>query len=158
MEQLSIAANPLSSHEPAQRLAVPDASMYRVLQKLAELGYIEYSEAHASYSVAPPLAEIGERLADAGCRSPPLRHLMGALRDETGSTVTVWVRTGVNVRVTALLAGEVQGPWTNAPGELAECVQDRMVCPELQRRGQRFIVSEGRLRLILQAGQLQQGV
>jgi DNA-binding IclR family transcriptional regulator len=119
LEELSIAASPLSNHELALRLGVPPASMYRLLQKLASLGYIEYSSSHASYGVGPKLAELGERLADAGCRAPPLRRLMSALRAETGDTVTVWVRSGIHVRIAALLVGEVRGATSNSPGELA---------------------------------------
>jgi DNA-binding IclR family transcriptional regulator len=119
LEELSVAASPLSNHDLATRLGVPEASMYRLLQKLAALGYVEFSPSHASYSVASPLAELGERLADAGCRAPPLRRLLAALRDETGHNVTVWVRTGINVRLAALLAGDVRGPSSNAPGELS---------------------------------------
>lgn len=119
LEELSIAASPLSNHDLALRLGVPPASMYRLLQKLASLGYIEYSSSHASYGVGPRLAELGERLADAGCRAPPLRRLMEALRAETGDTVTVWVRSGIHVRIAALLIGEVRGATSNAPGELA---------------------------------------
>lgn len=118
LEELSIAASPLSNHELALRLGVPPASMYRLLQKLASLGYIEYSSSHASYGVGPRLAELGERLADAGCRAPPLRRLMSALRAETGDTITVWVRSGVHVRIAALLVGEVRGTRSNNPGEL----------------------------------------
>ncbi len=119
LEELSVAASALSNHELAARLAVPQASMYRLLQKLAELGYVEFSPLHASYAVASPLAELGERLADAGCRAPPLRRLLAELRAETGHTVTVWVGTGINVRIAALLVGELRGPSSNAPGELA---------------------------------------
>ncbi len=119
LEELSIAASALSNHDLASRLCVPEASMYRLLQKLAELGYVEFSPLHSSYAVASPLAELGERLADAGCRAPPLRRLLAELRAETGHTVTVWVRTGINVRIAALLVGELRGPSSNAPGELA---------------------------------------
>jgi DNA-binding IclR family transcriptional regulator len=108
----------LSNHELALRLGVPPASMYRLLQKLATLGYIEYSSSHASYGVGPRLAELGERLADAGCRAPPLRRLMSALHAETGYTVSVWVRSGIQVRIAALLVGEVRGSRSNMPGEL----------------------------------------
>jgi DNA-binding IclR family transcriptional regulator len=119
LEELSVAASPLSNHELALRLGVPPASMYRLLQKLATLGYIEYSASHASYGVGSRLAELGERLADAGCRAPPLRRLMSALRAETGYTVSVWVRSGIQVRIAALLVGEVRGSSSNVPGELA---------------------------------------
>ena len=119
LEELSVAASPLSNQELALRLGVPAASMYRLLQKLTSLGYIEYSSTRSSYSVAPRLAELGERLADAGCRAPPLQRLMAALRAETGYTITVWVATGLNVRIAALLVGKVKGPSSNAPGELA---------------------------------------
>lgn len=119
LEELSVAAGPLSNQELALRLGVPPASMYRILQKLATMGYVEYSREQTSYSVAPRLAELAERIADAGCRSAPLRRLMAALRAETGDTVTVWVRSGVHVRLAALLGGDVRGPSSNAPGELA---------------------------------------
>lgn len=119
LEELSVAAGPLANHELAGRLGVPPASMYRLLQKLSELGYVEYSTSHASYGVAPKLADLAERLADAGCRAPPLRRLLAALRAETGDNVAVWVRAGLNVRIAALLVGEVRGPTSNAPGEIA---------------------------------------
>ncbi len=119
LEELSIAASPLSNRELADRLGVPLASMYRLLQKMTALGYVAYSSSHASYGVGPRLAELGERLADAGCRAPSLRRLMAALREATGHTVTVWVRTGIHVRIAALLVGELRGPTSNAPGELA---------------------------------------
>jgi DNA-binding IclR family transcriptional regulator len=119
LEELSIAASPLPNHELALRLGVPPASMYRLLQKMAALGYVEYSASHASYGVGPRLAELGERLADAGCRAPPLRRLMTSLRTETGHTVTVWVPTGIHVRIAALLIGNQRGLLSNAAGELA---------------------------------------
>jgi DNA-binding IclR family transcriptional regulator len=119
LEELSIAASSLSNQELALRLGVPPASMYRLLQKLASLGYIEYSQSHARYGVGPLLAELGERLADAGCRAPPLRRLMSTLRSESGHTITVWVRAGLHVRIAALLVGEVRGPLSNVPGERA---------------------------------------
>ena len=119
LEELSIAASPLSNHELALRLGVPAASMYRLLQKLVSLDYVEYSTTHARYGVGPRLAELGERLADAGCLAPPLRRLMTELRQETGDTISVWVRSGVHVRIAALLVGNVRGSTSNAPGELA---------------------------------------
>ncbi|MEZ5498465.1 MAG: helix-turn-helix domain-containing protein [Steroidobacteraceae bacterium] len=119
LEELSVAAGPLSNNDLAVRLGVPAASMYRLLQKLAGLGYVEYSQSHASYGVGARLAELGERLADAGCRSPPLRRLMSSLRSETGDTVSVWVRSGVHVRLAALLLGEIRGLTSVAPGEIA---------------------------------------
>lgn len=150
LEELSVAASPMSNHDLATRLAVPEASMYRLLQKLAEIGYVEYSDADASYAVAPPLAELGERLADAGCRAPPLRRLMAALRDETGNTVTVWVRTGHQVRLAALLPGEVRGPSSNAPGELATpfSTPGLAIASEHSREEVRALISQARRRRI----------
>lgn len=93
--------------------------MYRLLRKLRALGYVDRSGEHASYSVGPRLAELGERLADAGGRSPALRHLMHTLQAETGHYVTVWVPSGVHVRIAALLVGKVTGNLSNLPGEIA---------------------------------------
>lgn len=148
LEQLSVAASPLSNHELAARLAVPEASMYRLLQKLAELGYVEFSPSQASYGIAAPLAELGERLADAGCRAPPLRRLLAALRAETGHNVSVWVRTGVHVRIAALLGGEVRGPSSNAPGELATLLSTPglAIASQYTREQVRTLVAQSRRR------------
>jgi DNA-binding IclR family transcriptional regulator len=150
LEELSVAASPLSSHELALRLGVPAASMYRVLHKLAELGYLECSPSHATYGVAPKLAELGERLADAGCRAPPLRRLMAQLRAETGDTVSVWVRSGVHVRLAALLIGEVRGASLNAPGELAPpfSTPGIAICSQYARDDVRTLVAHCRRRRV----------
>ena len=118
LEELSVAPNPLSNHELSLRLGVPPASMYRLLQKLSELGYVEYSASHASYAVAPRLAELAERLADAGCRAPPLRRLLSALRAEAGDHIAIWVRSGINVRIAALLVGDLYAAASSAYREM----------------------------------------
>jgi DNA-binding IclR family transcriptional regulator len=118
LEELSVASSPLSNHDLAARLGVPSASMYRLLQKLAELGYVEYSSANGTYAVAPRLADLAERLTDAGCRAPPLRRLMDALRAEAGEQIAIWVRSSVNVRIAALLAWDVRSSATNSFREL----------------------------------------
>jgi DNA-binding IclR family transcriptional regulator len=150
LEELSIAASPLSNHDLAQRLGVPAASMYRLLQKLAQLGYIDYSATHASYGVASRLGELGERLADAGCRAPPLRQLMAALRAETGHTVTVWVQTGIHVRIAALLVGSLRGATSNAPGELAPpfSTPGLAIASQLPRESVRTLVAQCRRRRV----------
>ncbi len=119
LEELSVAATPLANHELASRLGVPVASMHRLLRKLHTLGYVEKSGSHASYSVGARLAELGERLADAGGRAPPLRRLMTSLQSETGHTITVWVPSGVQVRMAARIDGRVRGPTSTAPGNMA---------------------------------------
>jgi IclR family transcriptional regulator, acetate operon repressor len=118
LEELSIAASPLANHELASRLGVPVASMYRLLKKLCALGYVEKSGSEATYGVGPRLAELGERLADAGGRAPPLRRMMRALHTETGHYITVWVPSGVHVRIAALLVGRIRGPSPGILGEL----------------------------------------
>lgn len=119
LEELSVAATPLANHELAARLGVPVASMHRLLHKLHALGYLEKSGSQSSYGVGSRLAELGERLADAGGRSPALRQLMHALHSETGHYITVWVPSGVQVRIAALLVGSIPGPLSNLPGEVA---------------------------------------
>ena len=119
LEELSVAATPLANHELAARLGVPAASMYRLLRKLRALGYVDRSGEQATYSVGPRLAELGERLADAGGRSPALRRLMHSLHAETGHYVTVWVPSGVHVRIAAILVGNVTDNLPNLPGDIA---------------------------------------
>jgi DNA-binding IclR family transcriptional regulator len=118
LEELSIASNPLANHELAQRLGVPPASMYRLLQKLTALGYVESSASPPTYAVAPRLAELAERIADAGCRAPPLRRLLDALRVEAGDQIAIWVRGSINVRIAALLAWDVRSSATNSFREM----------------------------------------
>jgi DNA-binding IclR family transcriptional regulator len=93
--------------------------MYRLLKKMTELGYVDYSPAEATYVVSERLAMLGERLADAGCRTPQLRKLMSKIRTATGATVTLWVRTSLTVRLAAVLVGEVPGITSKAAGEIA---------------------------------------
>lgn len=119
LEALSVDAEPLTNQVLAARLRVPPASMYRILKKMTALGYVDYSPAEATYGVSERLAMLGERLADAGCRAPPLRRLMGEIRAATGVTVTLWVRSSLHVRLAAALVGQVSGISSQTAGELA---------------------------------------
>lgn len=118
LEELSVTPHALANQELALRLGVPPASMYRLLQKLVELGYVESGSSNSSYSIAPRLADLAERLADAGCRAAPLRRLLGALRTEAGDHIAIWVRSGVNVRIAALLVGDLYAPASRAFREM----------------------------------------
>jgi DNA-binding IclR family transcriptional regulator len=94
--------------------------MHRLLHKMWELGYVECEADTTRYSVAPRLTELGGRLADVGGHSPPLRALMTMLRQLSGGTVSIWVPTGVHVRLSAMLLGRIRGRSTHAPGEIRE--------------------------------------
>jgi DNA-binding IclR family transcriptional regulator len=119
LEALSVDAEPLTNNVLATRLGVPPASMYRILKKMVALGYIECSRTQSSYGIGERLAALGERLADAGCRAPPLRRLMSEIRAASGATVTLWVRSGLHVRIAAVLVGQVSGSSSQSAGELA---------------------------------------
>lgn len=118
LEQLSVAPQPLSNHTLARRLGVPASSMFRLLQKLAELGYVDFDASGATYAVSGRLGELGERLADAGCRSLPMRNLLIGLRDRTGYNAMVWVPSGIHVRLAAIVPGKADRGMTARPGEL----------------------------------------
>lgn len=105
LEHLSVAPQPLTNQALARRLGIPGSSMFRLLQKLVEQGYVDFDEAGSTYAVSGRLGELGERLADAGCRSAPMRTLLTSLRDATGYHALAWISSGVHVR----LAGYIEG-------------------------------------------------
>ena len=107
MEQLSLAPRSLSNLQLARTLGVPPSSMHRLLQKMIELGYVEFDSAGPSYGLSTRLGMLGERLADAGCRSLPMQRLLTALRDHTGYNIMVWVPSGMHVRLAAFMAGRL---------------------------------------------------
>jgi IclR family pca regulon transcriptional regulator len=119
LEQLGSAPQPLTNQLLARRLKVPVSSMFRLLQKLVELGYVHFDPDGASYAIAAPLGDLGERLADAGCRSLPMRRLLASLRERIGYNISVWVPSGLHVRVAAVLPGRqtARGEIT-VPGEI----------------------------------------
>jgi DNA-binding IclR family transcriptional regulator len=120
LEQFSVSPHPLTNGEVAARLGVPTSSMHRLLQKLTRLGFLEVEASSAAYSVSSSLSALGRRLADISGYLPPLRSTMSALRAQTGGTVTVWLSTGVHMRLSAILVGRVPGTGTTALGELRE--------------------------------------
>ncbi len=120
LEQLSVSPKPLSNQELAEALDVPASSMFRLLQKLVELGYAEFFPEDSSYAITPRLGALGVRLAEAGAHSLPLTRLVAGLRAATGHTIAVWVPNGVSVRISALLIGKIPGTRSTSPGEAAE--------------------------------------
>lgn len=119
-EQLSVAPQPLSNLELARVIKAPPSSTHRLLAKLCALGYIERDPRTHSYSITPLLSGLGGRLADASGHSPALRALMQGLRVQSGGTVSVWVQSGVHVRLIAMLVGKRRGSASHAPGEMRE--------------------------------------
>lgn len=112
LEHLSVAPQPLTNQALARRLGIPGSSMFRLLQKLVEHGYVDFDEAGATYAVSGRLGELGERLADAGCRSAPMRTLLTSLRDATGYHALAWISSGMHVR----LAGYIEGQSVHGAG------------------------------------------
>lgn len=120
LEQLSVAPEPQSNRDLARSIGIPVSSMHRLMQKLVALRYVDCDSDTARYSVSPTLCELGNRLAEVGGYSKPLQTLMSALRDMSGDTVTIWVPSGVHIRISALLSGKIRGHSSYAPGELQE--------------------------------------
>lgn len=118
LEHLSVAPQPLTNLALARRLGVPASSMFRLLQKLVDQGYVDFDESGATYAVSGRLGELGERLADAGCRSGPMRTLLTALRDATGHHAQAWVWSGLHVRLAGIIPGKGERGAASVPGEL----------------------------------------
>lgn len=114
LEHLSVAPQPLTNQALARRLGIPASSMFRLLQRLVKQGYVDFDESGATYAVSGRLGELGERLADAGCRSAPMRTLLTSLRDATGYHALAWISSGVHVR----LAGYIEGQSVHGTGPL----------------------------------------
>lgn len=120
LEQLSVAAAPLTNQQLAKTLEVPLSSMHRLLARLTELGYLQSGPDDSAYTMDPRLAALAGRLADIGGHSSALKSLMGAVRTYSGGTVSIWVASNLRVRLTAMMKGRVQGASTHAPGEIRE--------------------------------------
>lgn len=120
LDRLSVSPHPLSNRELAQGLGAPASSMHRLLHKMWELGYLECDAGTACYSVSTRLSELGGRLAHVGGHSPALRAVMTRVRRASGGTISVWIPTGVHVRLSAMLMGRIRGRSTHAPGEMRE--------------------------------------
>jgi DNA-binding IclR family transcriptional regulator len=118
LEHLSVAPQPLTNLALARRLGVPASSMFRLLQKLVDHGYVDFDESGANYAVSGRLGELGERLADAGCRSGPMRTLLTSLREATGYHAQVWIWSGLHVRLAAIMPGKGERGSASVPGEL----------------------------------------
>jgi DNA-binding IclR family transcriptional regulator len=117
LEQLSTAPQPLTNGQLARELGVPASSMHRLLQKLMLLGYVDFDDSGPTYSVSVRLGVLGERLADVGCHSLPLRQLLTELKDLTGHNTMVWVPSGVHVRIAALVIGKSRERTVSREGE-----------------------------------------
>lgn len=118
LEHLSVAPQPMTNLALARRLGVPASSMFRLLQKLVDQGYVDFDESGATYAVSGRLGELGERLADAGCRSGPMRTLLTSLREATGHHAQAWIWSGLHVRLAAILPGKGERGAASVPGEL----------------------------------------
>lgn len=120
LDQLSVAPQPVSNLYLSRATGAPPSSTHRLLGKICELGYLARDPYTATYIVTPLLVELASRLAQAGGHSPALLGLMKALRDLTGGTVSVWIRSGVQIHLSAMLVGKIRGESSHAPGEIRE--------------------------------------
>ncbi len=117
--QLSAATTPRSNQDLARQLGIPPSSMFRLLRRLMALGYIDFDASVAGYVITDALGELGERLADAGCRSPPVRRLIDQFAGISDHNIVIWVRSGFHVRIAASLPGKLSKVGSCKPGELA---------------------------------------
>lgn len=120
LDQLSVSPRPLSNAELASALDVPISSMHRLLRKLVSMEYLELDQQTRGYTVAVRLSELSARLAEGSGYSAPMRSLMSSVRAQLDANVSLWVASGVQVRLIAMLAGKVRGLSSHAPGEIRE--------------------------------------
>lgn len=118
LQQLSLSPHPLTNREIALRIGAPASSVFRILRRLVAEEYLVFDPSTASYSISNRLGELGERIADADCRSPAMAQLVGQLRESLGFNVMVWVPSGLHVRMATLVRGVNVLGTTSAPGEL----------------------------------------
>lgn len=93
IEQLSDGPAPLG--DVARRMGLPKSSAYRLLTTLVELGVVERAD-NEDYRLTPRLFEYGIKALNGLDLVTTARPIMHTLRDITGETVHLAVRSGQN--------------------------------------------------------------
>ncbi len=101
--------------ELAQECRLPKPTVYRILQSLRDLGYVEQLDRRGAYRLSARLASLGEQVRDQNVRNkalPLMRRLHGAF-DET---VNLGLFEGIFVRYVLVIETTQALRWIVKPG------------------------------------------
>jgi len=78
----------------AEKLGLTKSIVFRLLQTLEEVGYVQRDEERAIYALGYRVALLGDRVGRDGALLQVARPIMDALRDHTGENVNLIIRQG----------------------------------------------------------------
>lgn len=102
----------------ARRLGMPKSRIYRFLQTLSSLGYVEQDAVTERYRLTLKLYHLGQALADSTELTTVARPVMIRLRDEVGHTTTLSVIEEEGMRVIDIVRVETPVQIVTRPGAL----------------------------------------
>lgn len=114
LEEFDRLRRPLTLKEIADGLAYPTSSAQALLKSLVVLGYLEYDRPSRTYLPTMRIAAVGRWVAEGLFGEGDVLPVMRALRDETGETVILGVRSDLFAHYVHVVRGE-DAPITSAP-------------------------------------------
>lgn len=114
LEEFDRLRRPLTLKEVADGLAYPTSSAQALLKSLVVLGYLEYDRPSRTYLPTMRIAAVGRWVAEDLFGEAEVLPVMRALRDETGETVILGVRSDLFAHYVHVVRGE-DAPITSAP-------------------------------------------
>ena len=104
----------LGNAELAQRVGVPKATVSRLTQTLAELGFLTYLEPIGKYELAPAVLSLGYAVLSRREIHAMARPLMQELARDCDVDVSLGVRDGMDIVVVESARGRYSGGLTNS--------------------------------------------
>src|SRR5581483_9287343 len=114
LEEFDRLRRPLTLKEISDGLAYPTSSAQALLKSLVVLGYLEYDRPSRTYLPTMRIAAVGRWVAEDLFGEGEVLPVMRALRDETGETVMLGVRSDLFAHYVHVVRGE-DAPLTSAP-------------------------------------------
>ena len=108
IEEMSAVGDSIRLTDLARRLDMPKARIYRFLQTLMQLGYVDQDETDDRYRLTLKLFHLGQSVADSTQLTSVARPVMVRLRDEVEQTTTLSVPEQEGMRVVDI--GRVESP------------------------------------------------
>jgi len=120
IENMAAAGGPVGVSELAKRVGANKPRIYRHLRTLVDMKYVTQDPETDKYSLTLRLFHIGQLIAAHTEFLSEARHVMRALRDEVGQTVTIGQVEDNGVRILDIVKHRSSVEITTPPGTLFE--------------------------------------
>lgn len=118
IEEMAPVGEGMRMSDLARRLGMPKARIYRFLQTLAAIGYVQQDPETERYRLTLKLFHLGQAVADGTQLITVARPEMIRLRDATGQTTTLSVLEELGMRVIDIVRMETPVQIVTKPGAL----------------------------------------